>query len=192
MRDDATIQTLLDAARDAGDGDKTSIGEIVQSLGENSLTPNLIFVALAVASPLSGIPLFSSICGIAIALISAQMLIGRKHIWLPSFVMSREIDSDKLDHALKALRRPARWIDRIARPRLRLLVRGPVRKLTQLACLLCGLAMPFLELVPFTSSIMGAVVSLLAFGMLARDGLFTALGLAFLVSLGGGVFWILR
>lgn len=192
MRDDATIEGLLDAARNASDGDKTSVGQIVQSLGEQSLTPNLIFVALAVVSPLSGIPLFSTICGVTIALIAGQMLIGRDHIWLPSFVMSRRVDSDRLSHAVDVLRRPARWLDRITRPRLRLLVRGPVRKLTQLACMACGLVMPFLELVPFTSSTLGGVVSLLAFGMLARDGLFTLLGLVVLMSLGGGVVWFLR
>lgn len=192
MQDDPTIQELLEAAGDASDGDRTTVGQIVESLGENSLTPNLIFVALAVVSPLSGIPLFSSICGITIALISMQMLVGRDHLWLPSFVMARQIDSGKLDRALQALRRPAGWLDRITRPRLRLLVRGPVRKLTQALCMICGMTMPFLEVVPFTSTLLGAVVSLLAFGTLARDGLFTVLGLAALLSLGGGAFWILR
>lgn len=192
MREDAAIQPLLDAAGNASDDETTSVRQIVQSLGENSLTPNLIFVALAVMSPLSGIPLFSSICGIAIALIAGQMLVGRDHLWLPSFVMSRRIDGSKLDRALKALRRPAGWLDRVTRPRLRLLVRGPVRKLTQALCMICGLVMPFLEIVPFTSSFLGAVVSLLAFGMLARDGLFTALGLAVLGFLGGGIVWFLR
>lgn len=192
MQDDQTIQPLLDAAGKASDDDTTSIRQIVQALGENSLTPNLIFVALAVVSPLSGVPLFSSICGITIALISAQMLIGRDHIWLPSLVMSRRIDSNKLDRALTALRRPAGWLDRVTRPRLRWLVRGPVRKLTQALCMVCGLAMPFLEIVPFTSSLLGSVVSLLAFGMLARDGLFTLAGLAILLFLGGGVVWFLQ
>lgn len=192
MQDDPTIQELLEAAGDASDGDTTTVGQIVESLGENSLTPNLIFVALAVVSPLSGVPLFSSICGITIALIAGQMLVGRDHLWLPGFVMRRRIDSGKLDRALQALRRPAGWLDRITRPRLSWLVRGPVRKLTQGLCMICGMAMPFLEVVPFTSTLLGAVVSLLAFGMLARDGLFTVLGLAALLSLGGGVAWILR
>lgn len=192
MQDDETIEPLLDAAGDASDGRTTSVGQIVEALGENSLTPNLIFVALAVVSPLSGVPLFSSICGITIALISGQMLAGRDHLWLPSFVMSRRIDSGKLDRALKVMRRPARWLDRVTRPRLAFLVHGPLRKLTQALCLVCGLAMPVLELVPFTSSILGSVVSLLAFGMLARDGLFTAIGLAILAALGGGVLWFLQ
>lgn len=192
MQDRETIQPLLDAAGNASDEKKTSVGQIVESLGENSLTPNLIFVALAVVSPLSGVPLFSSICGITIALISAQMLVGRNHIWLPGFVMSRRIDSDKLDQALNYLRRPAGWLDRVTRPRLGFLVHGPVRKLTQALCLACGLTMPFLELVPFTSTFLGAVVSFLAFGMLARDGLFTLIGILILASLGGGVFWFLQ
>lgn len=192
MQDDSRIEGLLEAAQEASDGDKTSIRDIVQSLGEHSLTPNLIFVALAVVSPLSGIPLFSSICGITIALISAQLLIGRDHIWLPSFVMARQVDSDRFDRAMTAMRRPARWLDRVTRPRLSLLVRGPMRKLTQGLCMICGVAMPFLEVVPFTSSLLGGVVSLLALGMLARDGLFTALGLAVLMVLGGGAVWILR
>ena len=191
MHDDQTIQPLLDAAGNASDGGTTSIRQIVQALGESSLTPNLIVVALAVVSPLSGVPLFSSVCGIAIALISAQLLVGRDHLWLPSFVMERGIDSDRLDRALRALRRPARWLDRISQPRLRWLVRGPVRKLTQALCLICGLAMPSLEIVPFTSSFLGSVVSLLAFGMLARDGLFTVLGLVVLTGLTGGVLWFL-
>lgn len=192
MQDKARIQELLDAAGEASDGDTTSVGDIVRSLGENSLTPNLIFVALAVVSPLSGIPLFSSICGISIALISAQMLVGRDHLWLPGFVMRRQVESDRLTGAIRALRRPARWLDRVSRPRLRGLVTGPVRKLTQALCVLCGMTMPFLEVVPFTSTLLGIVVSLMAFGMLARDGLFTALGLTALLLLGGGVFWIVR
>jgi len=38
--------------------------------------------------------------------------------------------------------------------------------------------MPFSEFVPFSSSLIGGAVALLAFGMLARDGLFVILGLA--------------
>lgn len=192
VQDEETIQPLLDAAGKASAERTTSVGQIVESLGERSLTPNLIFVALAVMSPLSGVPLVSSICGITIALISAQLLVGRDHLWLPGFVMSRRIDSDRLDRALAYLRRPAGWLDRVTTPRLGFLVHGPVRKLTQALCMICGLTMPFLELVPFTSTFLGGVVSFLAFGMLARDGLFTLIGLVILASLGAGVFWFLQ
>ena len=42
--------------------------------------------------------------------------------------------------------------------------------------------MPFLEFVPFSSSLVGGAVALLAFGMFARDGLFVMLGLTVYVS----------
>jgi hypothetical protein len=57
-------------------------------------------------------------------------------------------------------------------------VHRPLIFIPQTFCVLSGLMMPFLEFVPFSSSLVGAAVALLAFGMLARDGLFVMLGLA--------------
>ena len=70
---------------------------------------------------------------------------------------------------------------------MRVLVWPPILWVAQALCLICGLMMPFLELVPFTSSILGTVVLLLSFGMLARDGLFMLLGFATIGGLGVGV-----
>ena len=47
-----------------------------------------------------------------------------------------------------------------------------------ITCIACGLAMPFLELVPFTATTLAMVVTLLASALLVRDGLLTAIGLA--------------
>ena len=58
----------------------------------------------------------------------------------------------------------------------------------QAICLCCGLVMPLLEFIPFTSSMMGVVVSLLAFGLLARDGVFVLLGF---LAIGGVVTLVL-
>ena len=63
------------------------------------------------------------------------------------------------------------WLDAHTGKRLSVLVRPPMDRLLHLACVLCGIAMPVLELVPFTSSILGAAVVLLAMTLLVRDGL---------------------
>jgi len=191
MTEDATITAMTDRVRAATDDDKISVAQITRALGRDSLPPNLMIVALAVVSPLSGVPLFSSVCGMLIALISAQMLLGRDHIWLPGFLMRRRLSSSRVRGALDWMRRPAGFLDRITAERLTVLVRRPMRWITQAICLCCGLVMPFLELIPFTSSLMGVVVSLLAFGMLARDGLFTALGLTAIGGLVGLVLYFL-
>ncbi|CAM3423731.1 exopolysaccharide biosynthesis protein [Paracoccus nototheniae] len=191
MQDDQTITAMTDRVRDAADGDTISVAQITGALGRDSLPPNLMIPALAVVSPLSGVPLFSSVCGMLIALISAQMLLGRDHVWLPGFLMRRKLSSSRVLGALDWMRRPAGFLDRITAERLTVLVRRPMRWITQGLCLCCGLVMPFLELIPFTSSLMGVVVSLLAFGMLARDGLFTALGLMAIGGVAGLVLYLL-
>lgn len=184
MSDDTVITDLVGRVRKGAEGDKVSVGQIAEALGQDSLPPNLMIPALAVVSPLSGIPLFSTVCGLLIAAISAQMLIGRESVWLPGFLMRRQVSGARLGAALDWMARPARFLDRIADERLTALVRRPLRWVVQAICLLCGLVMPLLELVPFTSTLMGVVVSLLAFGLLARDGLFVVLGL---LAIGGVV-----
>ncbi|MBY6067458.1 exopolysaccharide biosynthesis protein [Leisingera aquaemixtae] len=81
-----------------------TVGKMAEELGQNSLPAVLALPALAVVTPLSGIPRFSSACGVMI-------------------------------------------------------------------CLICGALIPLLEVVPFTSSLLGAAVGLLAVAMLTRDRL---------------------
>ncbi|MER5171923.1 exopolysaccharide biosynthesis protein [Thioclava sp. GXIMD2076] len=169
--------------------DRLRIEDILGSLGGASFVPVLLVPALFVVSPLSGIPLFSSACGILIALISAQMLLGRRHLWLPGLLTNRHIAGDKLRKATDKLQGVARWMDSHTRERLRFFTHRPFRWVTQAACLLCGAAMPFLELVPFSSSILGVAVTLLALSLLVRDGLIALIGLCFIGMAVGVGYW---
>lgn len=184
-----SIIETLDRTRDAAAGEKTSVEAIVEALGHVSYGAVILVPALLVITPLSGIPGLSSVVGIIIALVSAQMLAGRRHLWLPRWILARQIDSESLRKALGYLEAPASFIDRHTRPRLSVLVRPPTRSVLQATCMICGLAMPFLELVPFSSSILGAAVSFFAIALVVRDGIFAAIGLLFL---GGGVMAVIQ
>ena len=173
----SVTEILARIGQTAGDGE-TTVGELVASLGSASFAAILILPALAVVSPLSGIPLFSSFCGAMIALVAVQMLSGRDHLWLPKVITGRHLQGERVRHAVASLRRPAAWLDRVTAPRLSVLVHGPFRIVSQLLSMLCGLAMPFLELLPFTSSILGLAVVLLAMSMVLRDGVFALAGFA--------------
>jgi len=177
-----SITETLDRTRDAARGEKTSVGAIVEALGHVSYGAVILVPALLVITPLSGIPGLSSVVGIIIALVSAQMLAGRRHLWLPRWILRRRIDSGSLRKALGYLEKPASFIDRHTRPRLSFLVRPPTRSVLQATCMICGLAMPFLELVPFSSSILGAAISFFAIALVVRDGMFAAIGLLFLAG----------
>ena len=151
------------------------VRRIVEAFGAAGFVPMLMAPALIVVSPLSGIPLLPTAMGLTIALVAGQILLGRRHLWLPGFLMRRRIAGARLHAAMTHTRRFAAWLDSKARNRLPLLVLPPFDLLPKVVCLLCGLAMPFLELVPFSSSLLGAAVVLIGTGMLARDGLFTLL-----------------
>jgi len=85
---------------------------------------------------------------------------------------------------MHALKRPARWVDRLIRHRLTCLTAGPAVRLNALLCLLIALTMPPLELIPFASSVAGLALSLAGLGMMARDGVMVLLAIVVLGVLG--------
>ncbi|ROU03763.1 exopolysaccharide biosynthesis protein [Histidinibacterium lentulum] len=179
------VQDIVNRLDSVAQGDSVSLGEAVEAFGERSFHPVLMVPALLVLSPLSGIPLFSSLCGITIAIISAQMIWPhRTELWLPDFLTHRKVTGARARSALSKLCKTATWLDDHSRERFSVLIRRPGRWVIEAACLLCGLAMPFLEIVPFSSSILGGAVTLMALGLLARDGLFAVLGLLVMSSVG--------
>ena len=172
----SSVVAVVDRLESSASGKTVTLREAVTALGEASFVPVLLAPALAVVTPMSGIPLFSSICGILIALVSIQMLVNRDHLWLPDWLMRRKVSSDKLKGGIDKMRGIARFLDRITRKRLRFFVARPFEWITEGACFLCGAVMPLLEFVPFTSSLVGAAVVLFSLSLLARDGLFALLG----------------
>ncbi|MEJ6391048.1 exopolysaccharide biosynthesis protein [Gymnodinialimonas ulvae] len=173
----ASLPEIIDRVLQAAEVELTDIRTILHSFGRASFTPVLLLPAIAVATPLSGIPLFSSLMGIFIAIVSAQMLARRKYLWLPDFILSRQINGAKLTAAFTRIRSVAVWVDTHTAKRFRLLSRRPLVFVPQLICLVSGLMMPLLEFVPFSSSVAGIGVAILALGMLARDGVVIVLGL---------------
>ncbi|APZ52690.1 exopolysaccharide biosynthesis protein [Salipiger abyssi] len=170
------VGEIVDRLQLAVDRDRVPLRALLEVFGESSFLPALMVPALLVVSPLSGIPLFSTICGLSIAFISAQMLFSRNHLWLPDILLRQQMDGATAQTALGKLRYVSDWIDAHSKRRFRMLTSAPFRKWLQLLCFLCGAVMPFLELVPFSSSLLGGAVLLMATALLARDGLFALLG----------------
>ena len=173
-----SVTEILERTEASVDDDNITVRKLVEGLGEASFAPLLALPALIVVTPASGIPFLSSLCGISIALIAAQMLFRRDHVWLPDWIMRKEIGRDALCRAIGFLHRPAGWIDKVTSRRLSFFFHRPLVYLPQIICILAGIAMPVLELVPFSSSILGVTVSILAIAMVTRDGLLVLFGLA--------------
>lgn len=154
-----------------GDGTVT-LGEVMRVIGRVSFTPLLIVPAIALVSPLSGIPFFSTIMGLVIFLVSLQMLLRRDHLWLPDWLLKLKASRARVRAAFEKLHPFVAWLDRRTHTRLTALTYRPLVFIPQLICVVSGMCLPLLEVVPFSSSMVGLAVALLGIGMLARDGVF--------------------
>ena len=121
-----SLEQLLDRIDEAGNGEEAvSLDMLMGTIGKRSFGPVLLLIGLILVSPLSGIPTLPSTMGVAVFLIALQMLVRRKHIWLPGWILRRQIGQSKLAKASQWLRRPARFVDRLIKERLSVLVDGP-------------------------------------------------------------------
>lgn len=125
-------------------------------------------------------------------LLAVQALWGRRHLWLPDFLLRRKISGQRLAGVVAWLRAPCQFVDRHTHPRLTLLTRGALRTLSLAACVVIPLGWPLLEVLPFVTSLGALTVALLAFGLFTHDGLYVLAGYGVIaLTLGGTLFFLL-
>ncbi|MEO0386397.1 MAG: exopolysaccharide biosynthesis protein [Pseudomonadota bacterium] len=168
---DRRASETLETLQPRPDEDLVSLGDLVARVGTQGQSAVVLVPAALVASPLSSIFGFSSVCGILIALLAGQMAVGQRKLWLPRRLSAIRVPRRWLERGIAALDAPAQFLDRMTHKRLRFLVSPPLERfMAALACL-GGFAMPFLEVVPMSSSIIGSFVALMMLAILTRDGL---------------------
>lgn len=173
-----SLTEVLDKLDSAGDDESVSVGEILDEVGDRSLAPILLVPAMITASPISGIPGVPTITGIVVGLIVVQMLMGRDTLWVPQFLAKRSVSRSKMDKAVKFLRKPVGFLDKLMKPRLSWLARRPLSYLALLICLTIAVTTPVMEFLPFAISIAAVAIGFFAAGILMRDGLVMLIGYA--------------
>lgn len=168
----------------AKDEQQVSMAQVVESVGDRSFGPLLLIMGLTLFSPLSGVPGMAIFAGLFVLLIALQMLAGRKHFWLPGFILNRSVAQSKLTKALDWLKPTARRVDRMVKPRLNFMLHPSSTYLIAGLCVMVGAALPFLELVPFSSSIVGLALAILGLALVARDGLLVLIAVSFIGAAG--------
>jgi hypothetical protein len=168
--------------------DEVSLGAMLEAVGRRSFGPVLLLCGLVPASPLSGIPGLPSVMAVLIFIVVAQILTGHHHFWLPESLLRRKVSRQKFCKAIRFLRVPARWIDRLLYPRLCFLTTGPAVYVIAAICALIALSMPPLELIPFANTTTGIAVSVFGLALVSHDGLLVVVGtIAFAASIYLGV-----
>jgi len=172
-----SLSALVSRLESLVDRKRVSMRAVVEVAGQAALLPALTLLALMIVSPISGVPFFSSISGLVIVLLSAQLLMNKRELWLPDFLMRREIPGKRLATALRWMKRAADFLERFTRGgRLAFLVSGKMLKPRLVICLIAGLCMPIFEIVPFSSTLLAAIVLMFALSIMTSDGLFALLG----------------
>jgi hypothetical protein len=154
--------------------ERVDLQTINQLLGRRSIGALLLVLALPMWLPIPA-PGLSVAFGIPLVIVSAQLLVGRRSAWLPSWLGQRSIGRAELLTLVEKANPKLRTLERITRPRLAFLAGDwamiPVGGACLILALIITLPIPLGHMVP------GIAISLLALGIIERDGLAIGIGL---------------
>jgi hypothetical protein len=152
--------------------ERIAVGDLLAALGDRALAA-LLFV-FAVPNVLPVPPGTSAVLGAPLVFLAAQLAFGRRP-WLPAVIARRTMT--RADFAA-LVRRIGPWLaraERLLRPRVEQLAMPPMEHLVGAVCLL--LAVVLVLPVPLGNMLPALAISLLALGILERDGLWILAGL---------------
>jgi hypothetical protein len=146
-----------------------TVGALVDKAAESGFG-FLIGVLTLLAIPFVGL---STPFGLAIALLGAQLMVGRRQPWLPARARRRALSITMLDGVLTLLARRTRWMTRLSRRRWELAIQPRLIGLG-VVLLALGLALPLP--IPGSNLVFLAPLFIYAIGILERDGFWIVLG----------------
>jgi hypothetical protein len=172
-------------------GERVSIHDIKNSLGRRSFGLMLLVLAIPNSLPIVGIPGVSTVTGLPLLLIAGQMMLGYEHIWLPKWISKRDFSREGF---LSLIEKIAPWlnkIERLMKPRWPWLIKGKIEHFLAAVCVL----MAFLLILPIPLGNLppGFSLLLISLGMVEKDGVCVAAGLAmsvFSIFYLQGLIWV--
>lgn len=156
------------------EGEKVTLGWVVERLGSRSFGAIILLMALPNVIP--QIPGMSTIFGLLIMLPAMQLVLGLRTMWLPSYLANIKLPTNKVA-AVVTLAIP--WVEKfekLIKPRLTILTYPPMENIIGAIVLMLGFIL-FLP-IPGGNWLPAIACCFFALGMLERDGLFTLVGLA--------------
>lgn len=184
------IEQLLDRLGEAASAsERVSVEMVVEAIGRRSFAPALLVTGLMMLAPgpgdMPGVPV---ILGLLVILTAGQLVAGRRYLWLPRWILSRNIASDTLQKSIAWLRPPARAIDRVLRRRLVFLAHD---RAVAIPCIGVALLTPILEFIPFSINVAGVALTAFGLSLLADDGLLALIAFTATLGSAGLAVWYL-
>lgn len=159
--------------------EKLSLKKIMNQTHESVFGFLLVVLSLPSALPVPA-PGYSIPFGIAIIILSVQIIFGKKVPWFPDKIKNKELSIEKFKTGLQKINKFITFFEHLVKPRFSWIhKKGSL--LLGLLILLCGISM--LIPIPGTNTIPALGVFVIALGMIEEDGLMEIIGV--LVALVG-------
>ncbi|NBC00397.1 MAG: exopolysaccharide biosynthesis protein [Bacteroidetes bacterium] len=173
----ACLAQLLDRLRKTTQqGSRVSMADLLDEVGPRSFGVLLLVAGLITLMPLVGdIPGVPTVMAVFVVLVAGQLLLRRRHLWFPEWLLNRSVGAEKLETALDWLERPAQFIDRWLQPRLQWLTHRAAAYPIAIACLFVAALMPVMEVIPFSANLAGAALTAFGLSLITNDGLLALL-----------------
>jgi hypothetical protein len=178
LADITTLQQLVDRLDNAATGERVDVECMMKAVGRSSFGALLLLGGMVTLSPLDIVPGIPTLIAVAVLIVCAQLLAGRRQFWLPAWVLRRSISRQRFRRALTWLHKPARFGDRLVRPRLTVLATDAAVKVIAVGCIVVALAMPVMEVVPLSANLAGIALTAFGLAVIAHDGLLALVAFA--------------
>jgi len=161
-----------------------NLGDVIFLLDERARTFLLLLLSLPFVQPIP-LPGLSTPFGVAIALLGIGVLFGQK-TWLPRGLLKVQLPEIFLAPALEGMRRLARIMEVLLRPRMLFVTINPImQRLEGLCILVCGVLLSLPLPIPFSNMLPALTVITFACSTLGKDGLFYVGGIfCFAITVG--------
>lgn len=163
------LQTVVEQAT----SDRITVGYLLKAMEGRAF--GALLLVFAFPNILPSPPGLSTILGMPLVFLSAQMMVGRLP-WLPGFIANRSLSRDAF--ALLTTRATP-WLnraERLLKQRLTPLVSPPAERLLGALCLFLSLML--ILPIPFGNLLPSFALSVIALGILERDGVWIFAGIA--------------
>jgi len=167
--------------------DRVTIGDLLAAMKRRALGAMIFIFAVPVVLPLP--PGVSTIFGAPLLFLTAQLMLGMEP-WLPRLITDRSLMRRELTRIVNAATPWLHRAENVMRPRLTFVGQRPFVYLLGAMCLVLSTIL-FLP-IPFGNMLPALGVSVIALGLLARDGVWMLLGLligGIAIAVVWGVFW---
>ena len=179
LHDLSGVLDALLALCEQHEGGRVHVRDVLTTMSERSFGPVLLVPAIIALSPATALPAIPITMAAIIVVICAQIILGMRHLWLPEFLARQSMDAARLVKPLKWMRRYARYVDVLLRPRLTFLTGGIFLRLLAVACMLVAIVMPIIKILPLAGIVPNTALTAYALAITARDGLWALLALSF-------------